>query len=597
MAGTDSIVIPVELGNLDVEKFLQQLGPKLKQRIAEVARGMVGGQIPQIPTTVVAKERMDIGSKTFEATSRAKLSAIQQSIGEGGEQDLLALEKFALSIREVRKQLTAEEKTRLENIKQLTATAKQAMKEKREFVKSLVQLDTAGVEKQLMNEVRTEEQERRAAFKGLEATAKKAMQMKKEFIKSLVQLDTSGLEKQLVNEAKQVEQEKNKTRTKARTSLKSNMSVQTPEENIRSVQQAVRDGLLTIEEGNILIAKESRKFVAAVASGRRKGFSAFTKRLQTIDPNLAIDELNKYIDNRTSAFVQDAKILRDRLQKQIQSARQQAQQIKTKNFANSMLTNAGIGMGILGTAGFPLLNIGFAAMSGTPLTTGIVALSTAVGEASRAFNRFSESTKAAARDIGLVSTGFKVAEAQQKIFDAFIGQGAMSIKRAATELNIRDFQSGAGGLREFNKLFENIKESAKSTGAKMFIGDEKPGIGDFLQPGGQGIGSFFARIFAQRFNETKNLANSRDLTELLEARRNFILQMSKSSVGIETNPYETWKRIQTAAFDPTKAEEMRIFQAMLADLDKMVAAEEAKVKDKGSKKTSYVETLSPFGIF
>lgn len=589
MAGTDSIVIPVELGNLDVEKFLQQLGPKLKQRIAEVARGMVGGQVPQIPTTVVAKERMEIRGKTYESTTRARLSAIQQSIGEGGEEDILSLEKIAIAIREVRKQLTQEEKTRLKNIKDLGLSAKKA---KEEFIDSLVKLDTTTIEKQFKEEANQLRQEKKQQFKELATGAKAA---KKEFIDSLVQLDTTNIEKQFKDEANQLRREKKQqfkdlaTGAKAAkkefvdslvqldtTSLRQRMSkdfrskisIQPPEENIRAVQQAIRDGLISIQEGNALIAKESKKFVDSVKSARRQRFGEFAKRLQTIDPNIAIRELDQYINQRTATFVNEAKILRDRLQKQIQSARQQAQQTRNRNFANNALVGAGIGLGALGSAGFPLLNVGFAAMSGGPVGASIVALSTAIGEATRAFSRFSESTKNAAREIGLVSSGFKIAEARQKVFDAFIGQGAMSIKRAATELNLRDFKSSGGGLREFNKLFENLKETAKTTGANVVTGTKTPNFLDLILGAGTPI-PFLDRIAKERFAENKKLAESFELSDLLSARRNFISQMNRSTVGMES-PYETWKRIQTAAFDPAKQEEMKTFQAMLKDLDELV---------------------------
>lgn len=365
--------------------------------------------------------------------------------------------------------------------------------------------------------------------------------------------------------------------------VRQKISIQLPEEAIASIRQAVADGLLLLDEANVLIAKQSKKFVDSIAKSRRQGFTGFTRHLQTIDPNIAIKILNDYIDKRGSVFAEEAKIVRQRLQKQIQSAQQQSQRDRSRNFANNVLIGAGAGLGLLGAAGFPLLNIGFAAMSGGPVGAGIAALATGLGEGTRAINRFRQSTISAATELGLVSKQSKIAEARMKAFDAIIGQASMSSQRVGSEIRFDLLKDSVVELRSVMRLFTDSVESLKTTFTKAVIGARRPGATGLEGPGTN---------FILDFLEQRKKSQEALLPDLLDARLQFIKQMNRTTVGIENSPFESWKRIQQSAFDTTKQDEMEMLQKQLDALNKMIKLAEEALREK-----TWLERLPLLGTF
>lgn len=337
--------------------------------------------------------------------------------------------------------------------------------------------------------------------------------------------------------------------------FKSKLSTMPISDRFAEIQKAIDDKLLTLEEGKALLARESKRFVDSIKGSRKQKFQDFAKRLQTMDPNLAIKELDNYINAGTSAFVNDAKILRDRLRKQVQNAQAQAQQSRNRNFANLALASAGAGLGLLGPAGFPLLNVGFAAMSGGVPAAIIVGFTTALGEAVRAIGEFRDSTVESARNIGLVGTGLKLAEARDKGLRAFIGTGSLAAERAALEREMQAFKESGGSIREFNKRFDNLSNAAEARFKRGLLDPRGegvvpgPGQGFFPQEAlRQQIVKFFREFGAQ-----KELTEKFDPEELISARRNFLAQMNRPTVGIETDPLQTWRRIQNSFLDPSKS--------------------------------------------
>ena len=81
---------------------------------------------------------------------------------------------------------------------------------------------------------------------------------------------------------------------------------------------------------------------------------------------------------------------------------------------------ASAGIGIFGQAGFPLLNIAFASMSGMKYA-GIAAVATAAGEAARAVFALQDSAMQSAESLHFLSSSFKSARAEFEAVKAFHG--------------------------------------------------------------------------------------------------------------------------------------------------------------------------------
>lgn len=81
---------------------------------------------------------------------------------------------------------------------------------------------------------------------------------------------------------------------------------------------------------------------------------------------------------------------------------------------------ASTSIGLFGQAGFPMLNIGFAAMSGMPYA-GIAAVATAIGELSRMIMRLQDAAMQSSESIGFVTDEFKKNKAIGEATKGFYG--------------------------------------------------------------------------------------------------------------------------------------------------------------------------------
>lgn len=357
------------------------------------------------------------------------------------------------------------------------------------------------------------------------------------------------------------------------------------EEQIKALQDLIASGILPpdfVDRANQEIGKLSGKFVAAIKANRGARFRDFTKQVQilsTNDPQAALNLLDDYISRSTSAFINDARLIRDRLQKSITSARQQQQKDRSRNFSNLTLLASGAGLGLLGPAGFPLLNVGFAAMSGGPVGAAIVGAATGIGELTRALGRMRDETVAAARELGFISTNFKIAEARMKALDAFIGSSALSSQQAGLEEKLRLAKENIGASSEANRFFSDVGETASLRWDMI-----KTKFGKLIQEGRNGrtdaelIDALqLDTTISEDFRRQRMASKQNRLGGLQSELKNAELQFNKITVGIESDPFETFKRIQNAAFDAGKSEEIKVQRELIKVLRELVRAEEARI--------------------
>lgn len=298
---------------------------------------------------------------------------------------------------------------------------------------------------------------------------------------------------------------------------------------------------------------------------KKRQFQDFRRSTMAIDdPSQQVVEIERFLGTATGKYLEEGKIFRQRVMRNVKINADQAAREQRLRFQNTMLGVASAGIGIFGTAGFPLLNIGFAAMSGGPVGAGIAIVTTAIGEFTRAINALSESAKGVAKEIGFVSTNFKLVEARSKAISAFAGFGKLASEAAGMEIRNKKIESFEG--QKALRLWGDIGSTLKTQWTDMWM--------NILNPsrfGGQDIVS--------SWNEQRKLSlENTSLENLQSARRNMIMQMSQGGPGVETDPYQVWVRMQNAALDFSKQEEMRISQEYIKSIDKQIAAMEANTE-------------------
>lgn len=358
---------------------------------------------------------------------------------------------------------------------------------------------------------------------------------------------------EVINEINKVKQ---KISRRTLRQHKVDISTKPIEEQIRAWQDFIQQHEEFTDLGNQQIKKLSKRWVDATRSMNRSKFIQWTKQIQTMDPVDAIKELDKYISAPFSKFVEDAKLLRIRMRKSAATISAQMQRERQRQFANTILTGAGAGLGLLGAAGFPLLNVGFAAMSGGAPAAALVGFTTALGEGSRAMDNFVTRMTDAAKEVGLVPKAFKEAEARSKGFDAILGLGALTSQRVAMEERLKMWRENGAEWFDTSRWWRDLTSSF-GTYRDQFVNNFT--LSNFLKPGGLFSGTDFYGIYATQ-RERSGKAVPEDLES---AYRSMLMNMSRPTVGIETDPYQTYLRMQQAALDPNKQEELRIAQEQL----------------------------------
>ena len=213
--------------------------------------------------------------------------------------------------------------------------------------------------------------------------------------------------------------------------------------------------------------------------------------------------------------------------------------------------------------GFPLLNVGFAAMSGGVQGAIATGVATAIGESVRALNAFRASLEQSAKSINLVSRNFKDMEAERTAYNASTAVGSMTASVVGERRAIEFYKNNAFAKQvaeSTGSVWGNVVESIKQRTRKEFLPNPEQVDARSFIPGSRSY-RFLKELYDQPITTQKMLP-----AEAKSAYEAFLAGMSKTSVGIETDPAEVWKRIQTSAFDPSKAQEKMDREIMLKTL-------------------------------
>ena len=345
------------------------------------------------------------------------------------------------------------------------------------------------------------------------------------------------------------------------------------EEQIRRWEEFSKTNTEYVARANAEIRKLTNKFVKETQNLRRTRFVDWSKNLQNLDLSQQLTELDRYLGQTTARFRTEAEQMRQRVRRAI--TQQQAQQSQTRNrdFANQALVAAGIGLGALGAAGFPLLNVGFAAMSGGPIGAAVVGLSTAAGELSRALIDLKNNAVQSAKSLGFVSTGFKNAEADMEALRAFMGSGALRAERVGLERRFQALRDQGQTGMDFNARLQTFQTAA---GNRMSTFWKEPWLDKetLLGPGA------WIERYRQEYQAiiTKTANPKEQMEDLQSAYKHMLAQSYRGTPGIETDPYQSWLRIQNAAMDPSRQEEARLRQRQLDIIKEQIEALQANTE-------------------
>ena len=326
-----------------------------------------------------------------------------------------------------------------------------------------------------------------------------------------------------------------------------------------------------------------RQVLQRMATARRKGgvnrFREFRYDIESLTIPEQLVEIDKEILKGPKENIKALESLKRRVTKTGQM--QQRQQ-----FQNIIMGAASASIGVLGTAGFPVLNVAFAAMSGGTMGAAVAATATVFGQLIGTVKEFREEAMQAARSLNLLGSTFKEAEGRMQVLKVFAG-GGTTATRIGNQLQSEVMQRAL--QNETGQFFQNL--SAAHELVKTQIATN------------QGTSPSY---FAQLINNYQSIARLNTpearFRDALEARRSFMIQMSQGSPGIETDPYEVWRRIQTTALDPTKQEAMNLQREQLKSLNKVVdelrkLAAGDNIFNRARRYALYGDTNDAFGQF
>lgn len=320
------------------------------------------------------------------------------------------------------------------------------------------------------------------------------------------------------------------------------------------------------------LSAKIRKTQQRVAEATSRAERDFTKKWLTwidgLDLSQRITELQKVLEPGQGPSISDSmkREAASRLQKvrNLERLRERDRlRDQQRNFQNQMLVLSGVGLGLLGPMGFPLLNVGFAAMSGGVQGAIATGVATAIGESVRALNAFRASLEQSAKSINLVSRNFKDMEAERTAYNASTAVGSMTASVVGERRAMEFYKNNAFAKQvaeSTGSAWGNLVESIKQRMRKEFLPNSEQVDARSFIPGSRSY-RFLKELYDQSITTQKMLP-----AEAKSAYESFLAGISKTSVGIETDPAEVWKRIQTSAFDPSKAQEKRDREKMLKTL-------------------------------
>lgn len=519
-----------------------------------------------ISPTVTGRRVFQEGGRTFEVTGKAK--TIQR---EGEEAQLVQLQLNELANEQLKldKIENAQKKRRVARGRREINVRKQAIKEHEQFIEATqVPLDALEENaRRTRKQIDTEETKARnkrtqRGKKELDARVQ-AVKEHQEYLSS-TQFSIEGLESQAIGLRKKLNADEKKIQRQKRKEFMDDFDL--AQAQLKFNQEQFQQSFVPIqglEKQATTLRKQLDTEKRRIDKQKRKEFKD--------DFDLAQAQLKFNREQFQQSFVsvgdleKQAQSLRrdlDKGKRQAKIAADQAATARRLQFQNTALVAASAGIGVLGTAGFPLLNVAFAAMSGGPVGAGIAAASTAIGEFSRRMNQLATDTMNTAKELGFVSTNFKKIEIQSKAISAFAGFGVQSSEAAAMRIRSETRRSAEGQdwLRFWNDLGKTVGTQFEEALLKPFSQSRTP----------------FWETFARQREESARLITPENMQS---ARRNMVMQMNQGAPGIEHDPYLVWQRIQNAALDPQAHAQAEIWREAIKEIDKQMLEELKKLNN------------------
>jgi len=341
------------------------------------------------------------------------------------------------------------------------------------------------------------------------------------------------------------------------------------------------------EEALKTIDERRKRYLHALSTSRRQ--SAVNEKLEDVK---TIEEASRIKENRKRS----TQIENERNARNAKNARKE----RERQFNSRVMAVSSAALGLLGPAGFPLLNVGFATLSGGPMAGAVAGFTTALGEGYRALNTFQASLLSAADKIGAVAKSTRLAEAGLAGTKAGMSVDAQIGQRQRAQLEIEAYQKNVDKASALT-YFETFKTAAFGT-----ISDSITNWKETLIASSNAFGLLsphhplinYANRSREAFIDMQNsrLPMMKEIYE--EGRKNLF----KPYTSIDNDPMEVWRRIQTSALDPTKAMERRLAEETLNKLDAIIRKMEEnqrlyKQETAKSSTPSFIESAATSFIF
>lgn len=310
------------------------------------------------------------------------------------------------------------------------------------------------------------------------------------------------------------------------------------------------------EEALKTIDERRKRYLRALSTSRRQ--SAVNEKLEDVK---TIEDASQIEENRKK----NAQIEAERNKRNAMNARKE----RERQFNSQVMAVSSAALGLLGPAGFPLLNVGFATLSGGPMAGAVAGFTTALGEGYRALNTFQASLLSAADKIGAVAKSTRLAEAGLAGTKAGMSVDAQIGQRQRAQNEIDMYQQTSNNILGITATFESMKtgvsgvfkDLASSTWKELYMNFTPLALLSPKQPYRS-----YERNSREALLDIKNsrLPMMKEIYE--EGRKNLF----KPYTSIDNDPMEVWRRIQTSALDPTKAMERRLAEETLNKLDAII---------------------------
>lgn len=515
--GPESIRIPVttELDPAEIRRIAERISTALKTEAGRILPGL-GSQAEAI---ISGSEITKRGTRSFKVTGTSRFRAPGEDEG-----DDYVEEGIDVTVTEVTKQvntaITKKLQSQLQSIKQFTRTLSKLRPEERltkleSFLRGLRDAGLSDIDNILTSEIsRTKEDIR-----------------------------------------KSIEKSSVKTRKDIRTSYKRMLEAYAArpiEDQIRALEAWMNDPYL----GKSYQQETLNRITKLRRRDRSNKFKTEMKRIQTLDPADQLAAIDNMLANAIGTQVNDLKKTRKRVADGIQREARNARKDRNKRIADTLLASGGIGIGLFGAAGFPLLNVGFAAMSGGPVVGAIAGFATAIGEAVRAIQAMRDSSNQAAAGMGFLSRNFQLMQARQQAREAFIGVGARASDVFAEQRKRELGLDNTGLWERITTRWQIFSNAVDVSFNKLSKGDLRnismyPLIAEAYRQG-QGTGEILPQ-------------------ELISARQQMMMLM-QGNAQIENDPYTSWIRAQNAILSSDKQLERELQQEMLKKIDEQIKA-------------------------